>query len=438
MKKSVFIAAAFAALCGLATTGCGGSSSSNNENAAGGKKDAGVSITFLNSKGEIQEALEKTAAAYTKATGVKLEIVACGAGEVPYTKITTMYNSGTPPTMAMLDTTDVVALANEYALDLSGEKWVSEISENQLTKIGGKLYSFPFCIEGRGIIYNKAAIEKTLGRSFDPSSINSYAAFKAILEELASKGMSYPVVLSKEDWSLGAHQLGFIYDTYDGTTDGASKIMSDLKGGLDPATYPRYTAFLDTLDLLVQYNIAHTDPLGADYDEGALQLASGEAAFWANGCWAWPNLAEGGAKATDAFGFIPFVLGDDTSDFANTGIQASATKQVMLDKVRATPEQQQAAKDFLNYLVYEAEGQKALVNDCAIIPAANNNPNKPLDPLGADIVTKMGAGNTFSSSFIAPSDHWSKMGAALQKYISGNSSRDEFTKSLSDYWKAQK
>ena len=397
-----------------------------------------MSITFLNSKGEIQEALEKTAAAYTKATGVKLEIVACGAGEVPYTKITTMYNSGTPPTMAMLDTTDVVALANEYALDLSGEKWVSEISENQLTKIGGKLYSFPFCIEGRGIIYNKAAIEKTLGRSFDPSSINSYAAFKAILEELASKGMSYPVVLSKEDWSLGAHQLGFIYDTYDGTTDGASKIMSDLKGGLDPATYPRYTAFLDTLDLLVQYNIAHTDPLGADYDEGALQLASGEAAFWANGCWAWPNLAEGGAKATDAFGFIPFVLGDDTSDFANTGIQASATKQVMLDKVRATPEQQQAAKDFLNYLVYEAEGQKALVNDCAIIPAANNNPNKPLDPLGADIVTKMGAGNTFSSSFIAPSDHWSKMGAALQKYISGNSSRDELTKSLSDYWKAQK
>ena len=189
MKKSVFIAAAFAALCGLATTGCGGSSSSNNENAAGGKKDAGVSITFLNSKGEIQEALEKTAAAYTKATGVKLEIVACGAGEVPYTKITTMYNSGTPPTMAMLDTTDVVALANEYALDLSGEKWVSEISENQLTKIGGKLYSFPFCIEGRGIIYNKAAIEKTLGRSFDPSSINSYAAFKAILEELASTVM---------------------------------------------------------------------------------------------------------------------------------------------------------------------------------------------------------------------------------------------------------
>ena len=437
MKKSLLVATAVAAVCGMVLSSCGGKGNGAGSD-SGAKKGSGVSITFLNSKGEIQEALEKTAATYTKATGVKLEIVACGAGEVPYTKVTTMYNSGTPPTMAMLDTTDVVALAKEYALDLSNEKWTNEISSNQLTRVDGVLYSFPFCIEGRGIIYNKAAIEKVLGRSFDPASINSYSSFKAILEELASKGMQYPVVLSKEDWSLGAHQLGFIYDTYDGTTAGATKIMDSLKDGQDPATYERYTEFLDTLDLLVKYNISHADPLGADYDEGALQLATGEAAFWANGCWAWPNLAEGGAKATDAFGFVPFVLGENSSDFANTGIQASATKQVMLDKVRATAEQQQAAKDFLNWLVYDAAGQKALVNDCAIIPAANNNPNKPLDPLGADIVSKMGSGNTFSSSFIAPSDHWSKMGASLQKYISGNSGREELTKSLSDYWKAQK
>ena len=31
----------------------------------------------------------------------------------PYTKIVSMYNSGTPPTMAILDTTDVIALAEE-------------------------------------------------------------------------------------------------------------------------------------------------------------------------------------------------------------------------------------------------------------------------------------------------------------------------------------
>ena len=438
MKKLLFVPAILVVTSIMVLSGCGKKSDINTSVGKGSGKQSEVSITFLNSKGEIQEALEKTAAVYTKATGVKLEIIACGAGEVPYTKVTTMYNSGTPPTMAMLDTTDVVALAKDYALDLSGEKWVEEIAANQLTRVDGKLYSFPFCIEGRGIIYNKAAIEKVLGHTFDPSAVNSYRAFKSLLEELASKGMKYPVFLAKEDWSLAAHQLGFIYDAYDGTTAGAAKIMDELKAGLDPAKCERYTQFLDTLDLLVKYNIAHADPLGADYDEGALHLAMGEVAFWSNGCWAWPNLAEGGAKPTDEFGFIPFVLGNDTADFANKGIQASASKQVMIDKVSASAEQQQAARDFINWLVYNEAGQKALVNECAIIPAAGNNPNRPLDPLGADIVAKMASGNTFSSCFIAPSDHWSKMGANLQKYISGNSDRAELTKSLSDYWKAQK
>ena len=36
-----------------------------------------------------------------------------------------------------------------------------------MTKVGGKVYSFPLCIEGRGIIYNKAVLEETLGKEFE-------------------------------------------------------------------------------------------------------------------------------------------------------------------------------------------------------------------------------------------------------------------------------
>ena len=55
-------------------------------------------------------------------TGIELEVQACGTGESPYTRVTSAYNSGTAPTMAILDTTDVVALASQYAVDLSDEK----------------------------------------------------------------------------------------------------------------------------------------------------------------------------------------------------------------------------------------------------------------------------------------------------------------------------
>ena len=398
----------------------------------------GVEISFLNSKGEIQSALEEVATRYEAEKGVKVDIIACGAGEVPYTKITSAYNSGSAPTMAMLDTTDIVALAEEYALDLSNEKWIAEC-EDQVTKVNDKVYSFPFCIEGRGLIYNKTAIEKTLGTEFDASTINSYDALKSLLEDLRAKGMENPVVISKEDWSLGAHQLGFIYDTYDGTTPGSIKLLDQLKSGeLAPADYDRFNQFLDTMDLLLEYNINGKDPLGALYEQDPIFLADGEAAIWANGVWAWPNIEEAGAETTDEYGFLPFVLGNDTTDFANTSIQAAPSKQVMIDNVQATKEQQEAAKEFLNWIVYSEVGQQMLVETCALIPATANNAFEPLDPLGRDIKTKLSSGNTFNSSFIAPSDHWSVMGAAMQKYIAKQSSREELTKSLADYWTAQK
>ncbi len=399
---------------------------------------AGTKISFLNSKGEIQTALEDMAVTFEEETGINVEIIACGTGESPYTKITSMYNSGTAPTLAMLDTTDVVALAEEHALDLSSEKWISEC-ENQVTKINDKVYSFPFCVEGRGLIYNKKAIEDTLGTSFDASSINSYEALKKLLEDLRAAGMENPVVISKEDWSLGAHQLGFIYDTYDGTTAGSAELIGKLEdGSLKVEDYERFNQFLETLDLLLEYNINGADPLGALYEQDPIFLADGDAAIWANGCWAWPNIAEAGASTEDEYGFLPYVLGNDTSDFANNGIQAAASKQVMIDAAYASEKEVAAAKEFINWIVYSDNGQKNLVENVAVIPACSNNAYAALDPLGKDIQDKLAAGKTYSSSFVAPSDHWSVLGAAMQKYIAGKSSKDELATEIDTYWTSQK
>lgn len=449
--KKLFTFLMMVAVAGTAFTGCGNSkteaaantatdaNASTEETGAQTSNDlAGTKISFLNSKGEIQTALEQMAEAFKEESGIEVEILACGSGESPYTKITSAYNSGTAPTMAMLDTTDVIALAEEYAIDLSGEKWISEC-ENQVTRISDKVYSFPFCIEGRGLIYNKAAIEDTLGKEFDAGTINSYDALKALLEELKAAGMEKPVVLSKEDWSLGAHQLGFIYDTYDGTTAGSAEVISKLKdGSLRAGDYERFNQFVDTFNLLAEYNINGADPLGALYDQDPIFLADGEAAIWANGCWAWPNLEEAGASAEDEYGFLPFILGNDTADFANQGIQAAASKQVMIDGEQATDQEVAAAKEFLNWIVYSDNGQKMLVETAAVIPACGNNAYEALDPLGKDIQSKMAAGNTFSSSFVAPADHWSVLGASMQKYLAGNSEKEQLASEIDAYWTAQK
>lgn len=188
----------------------------------------GTSITLLNSKAEIQVALEETAVVFEEKTGIHVEVMPVTDGDSPYTKVVSLYNSGNPPTLSILDTTDVVALAEEKAEDLTDEPWTAE-AEDYLTEVNGKVYSFPLCIEGRGLIYHKAVIEEALGETFDPASIRTQDDLTELLDRLVAAGIEKPVSLAKEDWSLGAHQLQYVYETYDGTTEGAQQIIEQTR-----------------------------------------------------------------------------------------------------------------------------------------------------------------------------------------------------------------
>ena len=396
----------------------------------------GTNITLLNTKAEIQVALEEMGAEYEKKSGVHVEVMPV-SDDSPYTKMISLYHSGIPPTIAILDTTDVIAHAEEKGVDMSEEKWVS-VAEGYLTNINGKIYSFPLCIEGRGIIYNKAVIEKALGETFDPASITTLDEFRAFLDRLVEKGIKKPVSMAKEDWSLGAHHLQYIYETYDGTSEGAQKAVEEIKAGtLDLSTYNRMSEFMDIFDVLKEYNVAKGDPLGADYDEMAIDLADGKTAFWFNGNWAWPNLAEAGAEETDEYGFLPYFMNNDKEDFANQMIQGAPSKQVMVDRQIATDKEQAAGRQFLNWIVFSEIGQQMLVKTCNIIPPFQNNPYEPSDPLSRDIYEKVHEQKAFSASVIVPNDHWAVLGAAMQKYLAGRSDRGELMESIQDYWDEQ-
>lgn len=398
---------------------------------------SGTDITLLNTKAEIQVALEKMGAEFEKKSGVHVEVMPVTDGDSPYTKMISLYNSGNPPTLAILDTTDVIALAEEKAIDLTSEEWVKE-AEGYTTEINGKVYSFPLCIEGRGIIYNKAVIEKALGETFDPKSITTLDEFVELLDKLVENGIEKPVSVAKEDWSLGAHHLQYIYETYDGTSEGAQETIEAIKAGkLDLMSYNRLTDFLDGFDVLKKYNVAKGDPLGADYDEMAIDLADGKTAFWFNGNWAWPNLSEAGAEDTDEYGFLPYFMNNDPDDFVNQKIQASPSKQIMIDGQVATEKEQAAAKEFLSWIVYSEIGQQMLVKTCSIIPPFKNNPYEPNDPLSRDIYEKVHAQEAFNASAIVPNDHWSVLGASMQKYLADRSDREELMNDIQKYWDEQ-
>ena len=397
----------------------------------------GTEISVLNTKAEIQVALEEIAVIFEEKTGIHVEIMPVTDGDSPYTKVVSLYNAGNPPTLSILDTTDVVALAEEKAEDLTDEPWTAE-AEGYLTEINGKIYSFPLCVEGRGLIYNKAVIEEALGETFDPATVKTQEDLVELLDRLVAAGIEKPVSLAKEDWSLGAHQLQYVYETYDGTTDGAAQVIEQIKSGeLNLRDYDRMNGFLDLFDILKKYNVAKGDPLGADYDEMAIDLADGKTAIWLNGNWAWPNLKEAGADNDDEYGFLPYFMSNDENDFANQKIQGSASKQVMMDGQMATEDEKEAAKEFLNWLVFSELGQQLVVYRCNIIPPFQNNPYEPTDPLSRSIYEHVQDGETFSASAIVPNDHWSILGGAMQKYLADRCDREELIELIEAYWAEQ-
>jgi raffinose/stachyose/melibiose transport system substrate-binding protein len=152
------------------------------------------------------------------------------------------------------------------------------------------------------------------------------------------------------------------------------------------------------------------------------------------GNWAWPQI-KSFDTANEAYGFMPVPVSNNAADYGNAGIPVGVTKFVAIDKEQNSAEQQAAAKKFLEWLVYSNNGQDTLVNKANIIPAFNNITLEPADPLGKSIKQYMSNGQTLQFMTTTPPDHWSKVGASMQKYLSDNVDRAGLFGEIQEYWK---
>lgn len=411
--------------------GCGSSQGGKADNKAqNDKKEEGVSITLLNTKSEFIDQFEKMSEEYEEQTGVKVEVVF--NGDVVSTVLAEKYASGNPYTIMMVDRPDVYDF-QEYLLDLSNEDWVKDGGAAYGVTIDGKVYSFPMLIESVGLLYNAQAIEELTGKEFKWSDYNSPEKFKALLDELAADGMKKPVALNKEDWSLANHFFGQLYNQQGNSAEGSQEFVNSLKQGeTDLMQNKRFNSLMDSFDLLEKYNINGADPLSADYDMNNTYFAEGEVAFWYNGSW-----ANEVYDKTDKVGMMPLPQ-SDTEDGANDNLISGASKSLVIDKKYATEEQQKAAKDFLNWLVYNEAGQSFMIDDCSIIPAFSNIDKKvsaALSVSAQEFIQKDATGFWYQT---IPGDHGTEVGAMLQKYMAGNIDRSELAKEIEEYWKKQK
>jgi len=425
LKKSTLVGAAAALTMSLAA--CSGKTSGN-----AASSDSPVNIIVTNGKGEIDAQFKQAAKDFMKANpNIHVDVKSIAVGDTlnMYDKLTA---SGKTVTIAMFDPYSALHKYKEVGMDLSNEKWNAETTY-ALKDANGKVIGFPFAVEGMGLVYNQKVVEKATGGKFDPFSINTQDKLKALLDKIKASGVQYPVSYQTEAWSVGNHYSSLFLDQ----DSDPNVILDKLKAGkMDLTKNAVWNGYYDTLNLLTSktYNKYGDRPLGQYYDAAHVAVGKGDSAILFNGDWAFDSLK---AVAGDNFGFMPVPVDNNPDNPLNNKIAVGPTQVLVINK-KATKSQQDAAKKFLNWLVYDQAGQDFIVNKAQIISAFKNNPNKVTNPLGVAISNAIAQNKTmpFSTNYINTSDWSTIIGPEVQKYIGKQESRKDLAKALESYYKS--
>lgn len=385
-----------------------------------------VSITIFNSKMEIQSQMEEKAAEYAEEKDIDVEVYY--SSDTVSAHMATRYASEDPYTLSMVDAKDIYSLGKEHAIDLSDQDWVNDTDYE--IAVDGAVYGFPVCVEARGLMYNADAIEAITGETFNPDDYKTLDAFKELIAKLVEGGMETPVGIMKEDWSLGAH---FLSEVYEEQEDVDAFITSLHEGTADLINNEKFNSLMDTFDVLMENNYAKDSAIAAEREVSEQKLAEGEIAFMFGGNWDWSVI--NAYDYTENMGMMP--VPQNTEDGTNEKLVGGGSKYFFIDNSDNTSaEQQQAAKDFLNWLVYDEAGQSFIATDCALVPAFSNNAIEVADPLGKSVKKYADEGALIPNYDYAPDDHYSICGASFQKYLAGQIDRAGFAAEIENYWKS--
>ena len=384
---------------------------------------AATELTVFNSKSEIQTQFEEEATAYSDAAGVDMTVTM--SNDPVITHMGTKYSSNDPYVLSMVDAKDIYSLTPEHGIDLADLDAAADT--DYAIEIDGKVAALPFCVEARGVMYNKTAIEDITGEEFDPASVATLDDFKALLDKLVEGGMEAPVAIMSEDWSLAAHYIAQVVEEQE---DPEAYVQALCAGEGDIINNEKFNSLMDTFDVLMEYNYAKDAAATADRNTSEDMLAWGDVAFMFGGNWDWSLIVQ--SESDSEMGMMP--VPQNTDDGTNEKLVGGGSKYFFIDS-SVSEEQQQAAKDFLNWMAKDADGQDFITNKCALISPYKSNTLDVADPLSACVKAYADAGSLIDNYLFFPDDHITMVGASMQKYLGGKIDRQGLADELTEYWK---
>ncbi|OUM95298.1 MAG: ABC transporter substrate-binding protein [Thermobacillus sp. ZCTH02-B1] len=417
--------------------GSTGTSSESTGSAAGSGKE--IKITFFNTSAEVNTVFEELFAKYHEINpNVTVELIPTPIGGAQIEIFQSRLASGNPPTISNLDAGHILLYKDKF-LDLESVRAKYE----ELTLPGaveggvldGKFLGIPWSAQGYGLLYNTRVVEEAIGGPFDPSTIRTRDDLAALLEKVDAAGIP-PVIIHGADWSLGAHYFALGFSLQSRNAEERFQFWEDLKAGkVKLADNAVFNGLMDTFDLLKKYNARKNDPLVANYELDSADFARGKAAFYFMGDWTWAVIGSLEDRDND-FGVLPIPISNNPDDYGNGQIPYSEPKLFAIDNSAATPEEQQAALEFIEWMLTSEEGQKAIVEKMGLVMPYKDVKAESSNVIAKAVAEYVSRGETIDISIINyfPADYWANNGASMQKYLVDKIDRAGLFEEIEKYW----
>jgi raffinose/stachyose/melibiose transport system substrate-binding protein len=440
MKKTYRTIAALAMLSLVAACGDGGESDKGgggNGSAPGKSADeisGEGSVYYLNFKPEVAEVYDKIAEDFEAETGIKLVVKTAASGTYEQ-QLTAEMDKSTPPDLFQINGPQGYSNWKDYTADLKDTSLYNALADKGLAVTSGDgVYGVPYVVEGYGIIYNNAIMEKYFAlpnKAVQLSSVEEIKSFdnlKAVADDMQAKkgdlgieGVFAATSLAPgEDWRWQTHLANLpLYYEFQGDS-------TDLSQPVKSIAFTYNENYKDVFDLYTTDSTTDKALLGGiAVNDSMAEFAQGKVAMVQNGNWGWSQIAEveGNAVKEEDVKFLPIYIGAQGEQ--DQGLCVGTENYFSINSQVST-EQQQKAADFIWWLYSSETGKKYVTEELGFIApfttfGADDTPN---DPLAKEVNAWMNKDGIYSVPWVfqsMPSQTFKdQFGAALLQYAQGS------------------
>jgi raffinose/stachyose/melibiose transport system substrate-binding protein len=432
-------------------------SGDNGEAADAGTDEKVDEIYFLNFKPEIADIYTQIAADYEAETGIKVKVVTAASGTYEQTLKSEVAKSDAP-TIFQINGPVGYESWKDYCADLKDTNLYSYLSDKSLAVTSGEgVYGIPYVVEGYGIIYNNAIMNKYFALSNKATEytsmdqINNFAALKAVVEDMTAnkdtlgiKGVFASTSMAAgEQWRWQTHLANLpLYFEFKDNTAYDNTVLAGLASNEIEFKYNEN--YKNIFDLYVNNSATEKGLLGSKtVNDSMAEFALGQCAMVQNGNWAWSQISgvDGNTVSEDDIKFLPIYTG--VSGEENQGL-CIGTENYFAINSKVSEAKQKASADFLEWLFSSDKGKDYVINQLGFIAPFTTfgEDERPADPLAKEVMSWMEKDGVTSVAwtFAAfPSEQFKNdFGDALLEYVQGSKTWDDVVTIVKESWKSEK